>query len=286
VFDYGTATVGSLSAVWPPVLLLGALAATTAYTLWRNRPIGLAGVWFFALLAPSSSIVPIVTQTMAEHRVYLALAAIAVLAVTAATRFLSPRCIWVFLGAAVLFGCLTFQRNIDYRDAIALWTNTTRKVPTSKRAHNNLGTALFIAGRNDEAIAAFQRAIDIDPHYASALVNLGRAQLQSGQPASAANNFTAALTIEPANPDAHFGLGFALASTGNLGDGIAHYREAIRLEPSATDYHLKLAQALFRAREPAEAINEWSKAIPASARCSLHKASSPKPNGNSTKRSG
>jgi len=36
--------------------------------------IGFTGVWFFAILAPSSSVVPIATQTIAEHRVYLALA--------------------------------------------------------------------------------------------------------------------------------------------------------------------------------------------------------------------
>lgn len=257
VFDYGTETVASLAAVTPQLLLLATLLAVTLCALWKKSPLGLVGAGFFALLAPSSSIVPIVTQTMAEHRMYLPLAAIIVLIVTAAVRYIGPRSVWVFLGAAVLFGFLSFQRNLDYRDAIALWTDTASKLPTSKRAHNNLGTALFVAGRNDDAIAAFQHAIQLDPHYASALVNLGRTQLQSGQTAAATQNFIAALAVEPNNSAAHFGLGFALTSTGRLADGIAHYREAIQLEPATTDYRLNLAQALFRSREPDAAIAEF-----------------------------
>lgn len=257
VFDYGTAVVTSFAAVWLQALLLVALAGATACALWKRSPLGLAGAWFFALLAPSSSFIPIVTQTMAEHRVYLASASLIVLIVTGTARFIGVRSTWVFFGVIVLFGFLTFQRNIAYRDAVVLWSDTATKLPTSKRAHNNLGTALFIAGRNDEAIASFQNAVQLDPRYTSALVNLGHAQLQSGQPIAAEGNFTAALGAEPANPDAHFGLGFALASTNRFAEGIAHYREAIRLQPTVTDYHLKLAQALFRNREPVSAIAEF-----------------------------
>jgi len=261
VFDYGTTTVASLTTVWPQALLLLALFGATAYAIWKRSPLGLAGAWLFALLAPSSSFIPIVTQTMAEHRIYLPLAAIVVLTVATFVHYLGSRSTWAFLGAAVLFGCLTFHRNTDYHDAVTLWTDTTTKLSSSKRAHNNLGTALFMAGHNDGAISSFQRAVSLDPRYASALVNLGRTQLQSGQPIAAVNNFTAALATEPGNPEAHYGLGFALASTGRLIEGIAHYREAIRGEPAATEYRLKLAQALFRAREPAAAIAEFRELI-------------------------
>ncbi|MFT3869380.1 MAG: tetratricopeptide repeat protein [Nibricoccus sp.] len=257
VFDYGTAAIDSMVHIWPQAALLLTLAGATSYAVCKNSPLGLAGAWFFAVLAPSSSFAPIVTQTMAEHRMYLPLAAVIVIPVVISVRYLGRRSIPVFIGAAVLFGLLTFRRNVDYRDAVTLWEDTVTKLPSSKRAYNNLGTALFIAGCNDEAIATFQHAVQLDPRYASALVNLGRAQLQSGQPAVAANNFATALAVEPANPEAHFGLGFALASTGRVAEGIPHYREAIRLQPTAIDYRLKLAQALFRAREPAAAINEF-----------------------------
>jgi protein O-mannosyl-transferase len=78
VFDYGTAVEKSAWAIAPQAVLLLALAAGTIRALWRRHWAGFLGVWFFAILAPSSSFVPIATQTMAEHRMYLPLIAVIV----------------------------------------------------------------------------------------------------------------------------------------------------------------------------------------------------------------
>jgi predicted O-linked N-acetylglucosamine transferase (SPINDLY family) len=47
-------------------------------------------------------------------------------------------------------------------------------------AHNNLGTAWKTISREEEAMAAFQRAVDADPHYAPALANLAAALHEYG----------------------------------------------------------------------------------------------------------
>ena len=271
IFDYGTTTISSLTAVWPQAFLLVALAGATGFALWKRSPLGLAGACFFAILAPSSSVVPVITQTMAEHRLYLPLAAIIVLLTTVATAKFGPRCLWIFLGTAALFGGLTFHRNTDYCSAVALWTHNATHLPTAKRAHNNLATALSVEGRNAESIAEYKTAIGLDPHYVSARVNLGRMLLQEGQTFASIESFTVALQIEPANADAHYGLGFALASNNQLAEGIADYREAVRLQPHAIDFRLKLAQALFRARDTAAAIDQFRELIRvAPARTEVH----------------
>jgi tetratricopeptide (TPR) repeat protein len=261
VFDYGTATVVSFASIWPQALLLAALAGATGFALWKRSPLALAGAWFFAILAPSSSVVPVITQTMAEHRMYLPLAAVVVLLVSTTTILAGPRSLWVFLGTAALFGGLTTHRNIAYRSAVSIWTDNVAKLPDAKRAHNNLATALSIEGRNAEAIAEYEAAISLDSRYISALVNLGRLQLQSDQIAASIGSFTTALGVEPTNANAHYGLGFALASSGRLADGITHYREAVRLQPAASDFRLKLAQALFRARETEAASEQFRELI-------------------------
>ena len=271
IFDYGTATVNSLTAIWPQACLLVALAGATGFALWKNSPLGLAGAWFFAILAPSSSVLPVITQTVAEHRMYLPLAALIVLLTTVATAKFGPRCLWIFLGTTALFGGLTFHRNTDYRSAVAIWTNNVNHLPTAKRAHNNLATALSVEGRNTESITEYKAAITLDPHYVSARVNLGRMLLQEGQTAASIESFTVALQIEPANADAHYGLGFALASNNQLAEGIAHYREAVRLEPRTIDFRLKLAQALFRARDTPSAIEQFRELLRAApARTEAH----------------
>ena len=55
------------------------LAAGTVILLRRNRPAGFLGAWFLLILAPSSSVIPVSTEIIAEHRMYLPLAAIATL---------------------------------------------------------------------------------------------------------------------------------------------------------------------------------------------------------------
>ena len=49
-------------------------------SLWRKPWLGFLGAWFFIILAPSSSVLPIFTEIAAEHRMYLPLIAPVVLA--------------------------------------------------------------------------------------------------------------------------------------------------------------------------------------------------------------
>ena len=76
IFDYGSEVVQSVADVFLPALFLLSLFVGTVIALRRWPIVGFAGAWFFAILAPSSSIVAVVTQTVAEHRMYLSLAAV------------------------------------------------------------------------------------------------------------------------------------------------------------------------------------------------------------------
>jgi hypothetical protein len=69
VFDYGTHVVRHVAEAAPYALVLMALFATVLITLLRRPAIGFAGIWFFLILAPVSSVVPVAGQPMAEHRV-------------------------------------------------------------------------------------------------------------------------------------------------------------------------------------------------------------------------
>jgi tetratricopeptide (TPR) repeat protein len=158
------------------------------------RALGFAGVWFFAILAPTS-LVPGVTQTIVEHRMYLALAplmAALVLGADAALQacrteagrgrttpaYLIPA---GALAVAVVFAGLTSFRNRDYCSALALWGDTARKSPDNPYAQNNLGIALIDAGRLAEAAACFEETVRLKPDYAEAYNNLGLAEAGLGR---------------------------------------------------------------------------------------------------------
>ena len=252
VLDYGTAVVQSWTAVWWQGLVVVALLAGTGWALWRRPVLGFLGAWFFIILAPSSSIVPLVTQTMAEHRMYLPLAAVVCLVVFAARHHLGARADWALAAAAVACTGLTMARNHDYRDPVAIWRDSADKYPLNPRAHNNLGWARQGRGKFAEANAHFARAVELQPDYVTAHYTWGVALLDQGRAAEAIAQFEAAVQGEPNHADAYVNLGNALVQVRRTAEAIRHYETALQLRPGA-DVHYDLGVALLELGRPAEA---------------------------------
>ena len=149
--------------------ILAAIAVGVA--LLRIQPwYALALLWFFLHLAPTNSFL---ARADAVNDRQLYLASIGPLALAGLAIALLPR--WraaaVVVVAAVL-GVATVARNQDYRTEVALWSDTVRKSPGSARAWNNLGYAYQLEGRHDEARAAYERALALDPEDVKARLNL------------------------------------------------------------------------------------------------------------------
>ncbi len=73
---YGWPVARTVGDAAPGLMVVGALLAVTIWTWWRNPALGFLGVWFFLILVPTSSFVP-VADLAVEHRMYLPLAAVA-----------------------------------------------------------------------------------------------------------------------------------------------------------------------------------------------------------------
>ena len=56
------------------------------------------------------------------------------------------------------------QRNRDYRSEVTIWDSSVRALPDVPRSRNNLGKALQAAGRTDEAIGMYRKALSLDPN--------------------------------------------------------------------------------------------------------------------------
>jgi protein O-mannosyl-transferase len=261
VFDYGTAVAGGVSEVWRQVVVLLALVAGTVWLAVRNHWAGFAGVWLLALLAPSSSVVPVATQTMAEHRMYLPLAAIAVPCALLLLRLGVRRGMAVALVFAAGLGVLTVRRNVDYRSALSLWADTVAKRPDNPRAHAYLGLALLEAGRGAEAVASLEASVHLQPRDWEALNNLGLARAFVGQLGEAIRCYEAALTLRPSFAKAHINLADALLEAGRVNDAIGHYEAALRLQPGDARAHHNLGSALARAGRIDEALEKLREAV-------------------------
>ena len=259
VVDYGDRMVGGMAEVWPQVLVLALLLAGIATATWHRLAIGFIGAWFFLVLAPSSSVVPVTVQTIAEHRMYLPLAAVIILGVLGAYSLAGRRIIVMGLALAVGVGGLTFRRNGDYRSELALWSDTVVKHPENARARTNL--ALLGSGHIAEAVAQYTAAIRFQPENPVAQLNLCNALTRLGRPAEAVPHGEAAVRLDPGNANAQVDLGLALVALGRAVEALPHFAEALRLQPSAADVHADLGAALMQLGRSAEAVAHFETAL-------------------------
>ena len=174
IFDYGTAlALPSLRLLASAAVVVG-LVATTAAALVGRPAVGFVGAAFFLILAPSSSVVPVATQTMAEHRMYLPLIPVVVLTALGFYQWLGRSALPLCLVLAAGLFTLTWRRNEDYRGTLSLWSDTVAKNPTNARAHNALGNIwVKIPGRLDDAISHYEEAVRLDPENAILHNDLG-----------------------------------------------------------------------------------------------------------------
>ena len=248
VFDYQWPRAASFRAVAPQAAGLVVLLAATILALVRRWPAGFLGAWFFLILAPTSSVLPIATEVAAEHRMYLPLVAVvaaaAVLALAAAgfrwtttegaprhTRRLVAGVSLLTVAAVVLtLGQLTRDRNRVYWSNDTLMLDTIAKRPASNLARLSYTSSLVSQGRYPEAEAQARMLVTAE----------GSAEMRA---------------------HTHLFLGTALCATGRVGEGIRELEEALALAPTLTDANALLGEAYDGLGRTAQAARQFDLAV-------------------------
>ena len=263
VLDYDWPPVTSLARAALPVVVMCALIAATVWGLIRRAPAAFAGAWWFLILAPTSSLLPIVTEVAAEHRVYLPLAGVIALVVLGAyetgsrlsggraSKQRAMRRALILCGAAAVtvLAIATHRRNADYHDYDRIWLDTIAKRPDNARARNNYATSLLLKGRFADAEPHLRAAVERNPSFVEASANLGVALAAQGRLEEAAGHLRRAVNLRPDYAAAHRDLGEVYALQHRLGDAATEYAQALRYRPD--DVHLlnRLSWILATARD-------------------------------------
>lgn len=261
VVDYGAPVAHHFNEVWWQGLTILALLGVTLWALVRRPAIGFVGACFFLLLAPSSSIVPLTTQTIAEHRMYLPLAAVVLLAVLC-LRALPVRVAGaVCLGLGVVLANGTVHRNAVFQNEERLWTETLAIQPGNARLHATLGGYYLRHQRWTEAADAYRAALDLQPAYADAHSDLASALLHLNRPQEALVHYAAAHQLKPTDPDIAYNFANALAGVGRGTEAIELYRTALHSRPMFTAAQNNLGDALMQMGRLPEAIATFNAAL-------------------------
>ncbi len=236
VLDYEWPAARSIAEVAPQAALLMALVAATIWAVAHRHPLGFAGAWCFGILAPTSSIVPIVTEVAAEHRMYLPLAAVIAVVVIGGYVMWPRRLPRAGLSglaavAVVALALATDSRNRDYQDYERIWLDTIQKRPSNARARSNYASALLTTGRYGEAEEHLRAAVLARPDFAEAQANLGVALCARGAFDEGIGHLRRAIASQPDYWQAYQDLGEAYASQRQLGVAVTQYRKALEGRP-------------------------------------------------------
>lgn len=255
----GTLDFSGLIAAAGCALIVVGLAAATVWALARAPRLGLVGAWFFVTLAPSSSIVPLL-DTMFEHRMYLALAAPALLLVWGARTLVGAHVRPVLAVAILALAGVSAARNTLYRSDVALWIDNTLRTPGNPRAHFQLAGALLARNRVADAITSYERAVALKPGYVEARHNLGSALLQSGRVMDAIVTLEATLRLRPL-AGTHFLIATAQAQLGRTDAALAAYDAALALQPSFVDALNNRGNLRQQKGDPTSALADYEAAL-------------------------
>ncbi len=238
--------------------LVPAVLALLAVAVRRRVPAALAALLLFtAAISPVMGFVPFDFQsysTVADHYLYVAMFAIALLVADLGARIRRPA-VYACLGIWILvLAGRSHVQTWTWRDSEELFQHTLAINPNSVVAAVNLGNIradeadwLKAEGRgdaaiarSDEAIALYLRALESSHTDTQARANLGRMYKLQRRWSEAEAQYRAILEIRQEDVEAHIQLGVVLGNQGRLLEAIHEFQEALRFEPGEAE-----AQRLF-----------------------------------------
>ena len=287
VFDYGTSLNRTVSEIWPFLILSIAIVVNEIGVLFYKPRVAFVGLFVFAVLAPSSSIIPVKTQTIAEHRIYLSLSAVILFTVLALHHAWEPiekrikksyqitGALLLILITATILGYMTILRNRDYRSELAIWTDTTKKLPENARAWMYTGTALLNQNQGNpsekevlEAIAMLNQAVARDPSYVLSYANRGLAFYKAKRYEEALRDYDKAVSMNLNKAELFNNRGILHGETGNTLNALKDFTAAVKIDPQFALAHSNLGSAsaalandYMNRGEEENAVREFKNAI-------------------------
>jgi tetratricopeptide (TPR) repeat protein len=255
--------------ILPPMLLILAVVSVAVWGFVKNRTWSYPLVWFFTILAPSSSFVPI-ADLIFEHRVYLSLAGLAVLAVTVGflllcrvskstilSRPAGGLALCIAAAVVIALTTRTIYRNRDYRSGLSIWQSVVDAVPTSYKGYTNLGGEYQKQGKNAQAIECYLKTLSIKPDHINAHHNLGSLLKSQGRLDESAYHYRQVLRNEPNNIEDNFNLGVVLQLQNKFDQAVDYYRRTLKFDPNHINAHNNLGAVLVSRGGLDEAIRHF-----------------------------
>ena len=136
-----------------------------------------------------------------------------------------------------------------------------KQVGLSAMEWSDRGASLRGLGRTDEAIACFEKALQLDDSLGMPYAHLGLIRADEGRLDEAMRCFDKAIDWEPERPEPWYGKGMCLARQERVPQALKCLDTAISVAPDSLDAWRLKGQVLAATRRPREALECFQKAV-------------------------
>jgi protein O-mannosyl-transferase len=269
IYPHPGHSLSSWQAVAAGLVILLVTSLVLAATKHRYLLVG--WFWFLGTLVPMIGLVQVGNQAMADRYAYLPFIGLFIMvswgaADWAAVRHISlPQLAAVGVICALGLAIVTFRQIGFWKDNVMLWSHAIEVTPPNFVAEDNLGGALIEAGRTDEAMAHFRRAVAIEPSDAMSRLNLAADEERHGNLAQAIAQFKQLIDATDdvrLRARAFTDLGFCYREMGDRVRAQQSFQMATRLRPESTfRAWVGLGLIAHDFQDETEAIRDYSRSL-------------------------
>ncbi len=140
-----------------------------------------------------------------------------------------------------------------YRQALKV--SLSQPADFQAKVQNSLAQALSALGNFDDAVAAYKKAVSLDPKNAAYQNNLGAALRVVGKSQESTTPLAEATVLDPGGGVYHANLAAASMDIGQINEAIQSYRKVLRLDATDSKIHHQIGNALRQRGQLTNAIN-------------------------------
>jgi tetratricopeptide (TPR) repeat protein len=234
-------------------LLLSFIAGAGFFFMKKDRVASFGIFFFFLALSVESSFIPL-EDFIFEHRLYLPSAGfflfmaslLASLMVRVKKRLKKPIAFCLALNAFLLIvflplTCATIRRNEIWKSEESLWLDVYAKSPNKPRVIRTLAEAKAKAGKFEEAVGLYERALSVDSEFWECYNDLGVLLGNHGEMERAKVLFEKAAVLASRSSEPLVNLGAYFKKKGNIEEAENYFKKSISVQPENPGPYLQLS---------------------------------------------
>lgn len=128
-------------------------------------------------------------------------------------------------------------------------------------AYFKKGQQLQSKGQIEEAIAAYQTAIELNPNFSWSYFNLGKLMAQINRLDEAVIAYSRAIELQPSSAWYYYDLGEILFKLNRLDEALNFLQKALEINPNVSEFYKSLGKILLSLNRVDEAIDYFNKSL-------------------------